>query len=89
MATIHGKSGSTQYLLKGMKPINGKYFSTLAEMQHFYTHYEEILAETETTAAENRMRKSSPSAKKQPSWIRNYGKVLLGRRLTWTKTSKS
>ena len=51
MATIHGKSGSTQYLLKGMKPINGKHFSTLAEMQHFYTHYEEILAETETTAA--------------------------------------
>ena len=50
MATIHGKSGSTQYLLKGTKPINGKYFSTLAEMQHFYTHYEEILTETETTA---------------------------------------
>jgi len=53
MAQIHGNSGSTQYLLKGTKPINGKYFSTLAEVQHFYTHYEEILAETKTTAARN------------------------------------
>jgi hypothetical protein len=51
MAQIHGISGSTQYLLKGTKPINGKYFTTLDEMQHFYAHYEEILADTQTTVA--------------------------------------
>ena len=53
MATIHSISGSTRYLLKGKKPINRKNFSKLIfdEMQHFYSHYVEIFAETKTNTA--------------------------------------
>jgi sulfur relay (sulfurtransferase) DsrC/TusE family protein len=51
MAQIHGISGSTQYLLNGTKAINGKRLATLDELHHLHDHYEEILAETETTVA--------------------------------------
>jgi len=49
MANIHGVSGSTQYLLKGTKTINGKNLTSLEEINHFYNNYEKILAETEIT----------------------------------------
>lgn len=49
MARIHGTSGSTKYLLNGTRPVNGKQFGTLDEMQHFYDHYDEILAKTRTS----------------------------------------
>ena len=51
MAQIHGTSGSTKYLLNGIETINGKRLVTLDELQHFYDHYEEILADTEATVA--------------------------------------
>jgi len=51
MSHIHNLSGSTKYLLKGTKPVNGKRFETLDEMQHFYDHYDEILAGTKTAVA--------------------------------------
>jgi hypothetical protein len=51
MAHIHGTSGSTKYLLNGIKTINGKRLATLDELQHFYDHYEEILTETEANIA--------------------------------------
>ncbi|OPY38330.1 MAG: Nuclease-related domain protein [Methanoregula sp. PtaU1.Bin051] len=51
MAHIHGKSGSTKYLLNGIRPINGKKLASLEEIQHLYSHYEEILAETESIVA--------------------------------------
>jgi Nuclease-related domain. len=51
MSHIHGISGSTKYLLNGTRPVNGKSFGTLDEMQHFYDHYNEILADTRTTVA--------------------------------------
>jgi len=51
MARIHGTSGSTKYLLNGTRPVNGKWFATLDEMQHFYDHYDEILAGTKTSVA--------------------------------------
>jgi hypothetical protein len=49
MAHIHRISGSTQYLIKGVQPIQGKKLTTLDEIQHFYNHYEEILAESRQT----------------------------------------
>jgi hypothetical protein len=49
MARIHGISGSTKYLLKGIKPINGKKLATLEEVTHFHNNYETIIAETEIT----------------------------------------
>jgi hypothetical protein len=49
MARIHGISGSTQYLLKGAKPIHGKKLATLEEITHFQSNYEQILAEAEIT----------------------------------------
>ncbi len=49
MAHIHGISGSTKYLLNGTKPVNGKRFETLDQMQHFYDHYDEILTDTKTS----------------------------------------
>ncbi len=48
MAHIHRISGSTQYLLNGVKPIHGKKLATLDEIRHLYEHHQEILAETET-----------------------------------------
>lgn len=51
MSHIHGISGSTKYLLHGTKPVNGKRFETLDEMQHFYDHYDMILSETKTAVA--------------------------------------
>jgi len=51
MATIHGISGSTKYLLNGTRPVNGKRFETLDQMQHFYDHYDEILTNTQTSVA--------------------------------------
>jgi hypothetical protein len=50
-AHIHGISGSTKYLLRGTRPIKGKKLSTLDELHHLHNHYEEILAEIETTVA--------------------------------------
>nr|WP_320161700.1 nuclease-related domain-containing protein [uncultured Methanoregula sp.] len=47
MAKIYGISGSTRYLLKGTRPINGKKPVTLDEIHHFHTNYEKILAETQ------------------------------------------
>jgi len=52
MARIHGISGSTKYLLNGTRPVNGKPFGTLDEMQHFYDHYDEILAGTRNSVAQ-------------------------------------
>lgn len=49
MAHIHRISGSTQYLINGTRPIQGKKLATLDEIQHFYDHYSEILTETQTT----------------------------------------
>ena len=49
-ARIHGISGSTQYLLRGMKNINGKKFETFEEINHFYSNYEKILADAEISA---------------------------------------
>jgi hypothetical protein len=46
MARIHRISGSTQYLLNGIKPINGKKPATLDELHHLHSHHEEILTET-------------------------------------------
>jgi len=49
MAKVHGISGSTQFLLKGTKAINGKKLATLEDVIHFHSNYEAILAETEIT----------------------------------------
>lgn len=49
MAIIHGISGSTQYLINGTRPINGKKVVTLDEIHHLYDHYEDVLTETERT----------------------------------------
>ena len=46
MARIHRISGSTQYLLNGIKPINGKKPATLEELHHLHSHHEEILTDT-------------------------------------------
>lgn len=51
MAQIHRTSGSTHYLLNGTKSINGKKLQSLHELRYLHDHYEEILAETELTAA--------------------------------------
>jgi len=48
MAHIHRISGSTKYLMNGTRSIQGKKLATLAEIQHFYDHYDEILIETQT-----------------------------------------
>jgi hypothetical protein len=44
MAKIHGISGSTRYLLRGTKAINGKKLATFEEIDLFYQDYETILA---------------------------------------------
>jgi len=49
MAQIHCKANTTQFLINGMQPIQGKKLVTLDEIQHFYDHYDEILKETQTT----------------------------------------
>jgi hypothetical protein len=49
MAKVHGISGSTRYLLKGTKAINGKKLATLEDIDHFHNHYETILAEIQIT----------------------------------------
>ncbi len=49
-ARIHGTSGSTKFLLHGMKPISGKELTTLKDVYHFHKNYETILAETEIAA---------------------------------------
>lgn len=46
MARIHRISGSTQYLLNGVKSINGKKPATLDELHRLHRHHEEILIET-------------------------------------------
>lgn len=51
MARIHRISGSTQYLINGTSPVQGKKLTTLEEIQHFYNHHERILTETRTTIA--------------------------------------
>jgi hypothetical protein len=51
MARIHGTAGSTKYLLKRTRPVNGKPMESLGELQHFLSHYEEILAKAEAAAA--------------------------------------
>lgn len=50
MAKIHGISGSTRYVLKGIKPINGKQLATFEEVHHFYTNYDTVLAEIKEQA---------------------------------------
>jgi len=47
MAHIYGISGSTRYLLNGTRPVNGKKPANLEEIEHFLSHYDEILDETE------------------------------------------
>jgi len=49
MALIHKETGSTRYLINGMKPLLGKKPATYGEVRHFYDHYEKILAETDVT----------------------------------------
>jgi hypothetical protein len=49
MAKIHGISGSTKYLVKGTKPINGKKLATLEEVTLFHNNYEAVLTQTEIT----------------------------------------
>jgi|WetSurMetagenome_2_1015567.scaffolds.fasta_scaffold24985_5 hypothetical protein len=51
MARIHGISGSTRYLMNGTRPINGKRLSTLEEIDHFYSNFDQILTEIEVQAA--------------------------------------
>lgn len=46
MAQIHRISGSTKYLINGTCHIRGKKFETLQEIQQFYDHHEQILADT-------------------------------------------
>jgi len=48
MARIHRISGSTQYLINGTWPVQGKKLTSLEEIQHFYNNHEGILAETKT-----------------------------------------
>ena len=52
MAHIHGKAGSTRYLIAGMDPLNGKRPETLSGIEHFYTHYKEILAGTKASVSQ-------------------------------------
>jgi len=47
MVIIHGVSGSTQYLLHGLKPVGGRNLGTFEDIYHFYSNYAGILAETE------------------------------------------
>lgn len=49
MARIHGISGSTKYLLKGTRPIQGKNLTTIDELHHLHDHCNEIIAETQAT----------------------------------------
>lgn len=49
MAQIHGISGSTRYLIRGIHPMQGKRLETLEEIRHFYSHHEIILVETKET----------------------------------------
>jgi hypothetical protein len=46
-ARVHRISGSTKYLLSGVRPINGKKIETLDELHHVHAHHETILAESE------------------------------------------
>lgn len=46
MAQIHHISGSTKYLINGTGRVRGKRFETLQEIQQFYDHHEQILADT-------------------------------------------
>lgn len=46
MAQIHSISGSTKYLINGTSRVRGKKFETLQEIQQFYDHHEQILADT-------------------------------------------
>ncbi len=54
MVIIHGISGSTQYLLNGLKPVDGRSLGTFGDIHHFYNNYTEILDKTQT-AVNNRL----------------------------------
>ncbi|MCK8519272.1 nuclease-related domain-containing protein [Methanoculleus sp. 7T] len=47
MVIIHGVSGSTKYLLNGLKSVGGGSLGTFEDIHHFYNNYTGILAETE------------------------------------------
>jgi hypothetical protein len=47
MVIIHGISGSTQYLLNGLKPVDGRSLGNFGDIHHFYNNYTEILGETQ------------------------------------------
>ncbi|MCM2465955.1 nuclease-related domain-containing protein [Methanoculleus oceani] len=47
MVVVHGISGSTQYLLDGLKPVDGRSLGTFEDIHHFYSNYTGILTETE------------------------------------------
>lgn len=47
MVIIHGVSGSTQYLLNGLKPVDGRSLETFEDIHYFYGNYAGILVETE------------------------------------------
>jgi hypothetical protein len=51
MAKIHGISGSTRYLLNGTRPINGIQWSTLEEINTFYSNFKTVLAGIEEDTA--------------------------------------
>jgi hypothetical protein len=52
MVIIHGISGSTQYLLNGMKTIGGKKPETFEDVRYFYNNYTEILSEAEAAVTD-------------------------------------
>jgi hypothetical protein len=54
MVIIRGISGSTQYLLNGLKPVDGRSLGTFGDINHFYNNYTEILDETRA-AVKNRL----------------------------------
>ena len=51
MARIHGISGSTRYLLNGIRQIHGKRLESLTDITEFLDNYQEILAESEQVEA--------------------------------------
>ncbi len=49
MVILHGISGSTRYLMGGVKTVGGKRPESFEDIRHFYDNYAEILADIETT----------------------------------------
>ena len=56
MAKVHGISGSTRYLLKGTKAINGKKLATLEDIDLFHHNYEAIMKYCSLTSCKKKSR---------------------------------